>query len=271
MQMRKVVQLRIGGIRCVQSNLRKNGFYYINDSYLLCYFLFQSDIKFQIEQPGYNSSYALRFEFEEYVQTHNWWYGITRDIPEDCLGAGDAFSISFNVKLFDKNGSPISCDPSSQVNEVDSCPLVRMAFRNEGESARWFDFQGIREWNQGEWNNYFLESFIEAEYDNLDLIRFQIVLGGNSDTAERVVVIDDVKVHNDLTIVASDAPSSSRAPSQSPTNFPDYTAETIFKVLDEKGEDIYLKNVISTVEVRILCALFLYAFFVFALTSAFYL
>ena len=97
------------------------------------------------------------------------------------------------------------------------------------------------------------------------------MVGGNSDTAERVVVIDDVKVHNDLTIVASDAPSSSRAPSQSPTNFPDYTAETIFKVLDEKGEDIYLKNVISTVEVRILCALFLYAFFVFALTSAFYL
>ena len=76
------------------------------------------------------------------------------------------------------------------------------------------------------------------------------------------MVIDVVKVHKDLTIVASDAPSSSPAPSQSPTNFQDYTAETIFKVLDEKGEDIYLKNVISTVEVRILCARFLYAFFV---------
>jgi hypothetical protein len=47
--------------------------------------------------------------------------------------------------------------------------------------------------------------------------------------------------------VPSHAPSS--VPSQFPTQFPDYNSDTIFKVLDEKEEYIYLKNVNSRVQV----------------------
>lgn len=160
----------------------------------------------ELEQPGYDSKFALRYHPEE--ESGNMLRGIFQYLPIECLNSNDAISIAFKVKLVNAtDDSPISCDPST-ISSPDACPFVRLEIQNNGVS-RWIGLNGLRKWKTAEWNSYTVDYIIPSEYDAITRFRPFIVLGGPSVSDGRVLLVDDVEILKDSSIATSESPSSS--------------------------------------------------------------
>lgn len=164
------------------------------------------DDAIELQQPGYDSNFALRFHPQG--QSGNWRRGIYQYLPTECLSANDGLSVSFKVKLINAtDDSPVACNPHT-TSQPDACPFIRLEIRNN-DISHWIELDGLREWNDGEWNSYSVDFLIPSEYNTITRFRPVIVVGGPSASDGRVLLVDDVEILKDSSIVASEAPSSS--------------------------------------------------------------
>lgn len=154
---------------------------------------------------------------------------------------------------------------------------------NDGSEDKWKseNVWGIAQpWDPDGWNTFSADWTVPSDWDiGFPIEKFVVVFSPNrhDDTLLYYQLVDDFKfyvtsetdapsVSPSLSLSPSETPTISPSnmpsrfpsslPSTSPSDFPDYTSETIFKVLDEKEEYIYLKNIVSSVQVCFLFSLY---------------
>ena len=71
---------------------------------------------YQLEEPGYNSEYAIR------GNTTNWNQGVYQNeyMPLECLSPGVTISISFKVKMERDDETDVTCNPYSKYHNGDT-------------------------------------------------------------------------------------------------------------------------------------------------------
>ena len=128
-------------------------------------------------------------------------------------------------------------------------------------------------WDPNGWNTFSADWTVPLDWDTgVPIERFVVVFSPNrnNETLLYYQLVDDFKFYvtgatdapslsPSLSLSPSETPTISPSqipsrfpsslPSTSPSSFPEYTSDTIIRVLDEKQEYIYLKNIISSVQV----------------------
>ncbi|KAL3937927.1 MAG: hypothetical protein SGBAC_007063 [Bacillariaceae sp.] len=197
-----------------------------------------------------------------------------------CISSGTKLLFRFKAKLINETRSGaqgVHCDPTSRakggnLGNSSGCPFIRHHVKVDGMRSKKYDLWGFDDWDADGWNS-FSATWTVPEYEN-PIKRFQITFLPNrysswpSDTM--YMLLDEFQYYvvpstdpPSLTPTSSAWPSVSptllptlkptkgptEVPTSSPTTFESYSKDTVFRVMDEKGDYIHLKNMKSVVEI----------------------
>lgn len=230
----------------------------------------QSDITYA------GSAYAFQF------RALQWWTGMKKDVSynlnsalkgfrePDCITYGTTLYIEMKVRQAQETQPGVfeglDCNEGDNVNGL-ACPFVRISIRTDGSwkgANLGYQTSYTSGWQKDDWNHFSVTWTVPESWNTgypIERFLFQFCPGRVSESDPYYMFVDDFRYN---VIPSSESPSvtpsessvpsfapSTSFPSQNPSSFPDYNSETIFKVLDEKQDEIYLKNAVSNLQVRV--------------------
>lgn len=238
----------------------------------------------------YAGSHAFKFKaYEWYRGINKGVWNMQRpnagEREAQCISPGAKLHFQFKAKLINETSTGaegVGCDPSSRtkggnLGNSGGCPFLRPHVKEDGMGWKGYDVWGFDEWDANSWNT-FSATWTVPEFED-PIQQFQIIFFPNrysrwpDDTM--YMLLDDFKYYVvPSTDPPSLAPTSSAWPSvspsllptlkpsevptelptSSPTTFASYSKDTVFRVTDEKGDYIYLKNMKSIIEVSRFCS-----------------